>query len=187
VVSTLGQVVAEADVVLSVVPPGAAEEVAWDYVKVASLWRSSGLYVDLNSIGPDLTGALARRIEQAGGSFVDGAVNGLAKNLETGGTLFVSGARSMEVAKLFEGIVRVQNLGPRAGAASMMKMLLSGMSKGVCGLFIELAVAAQRQGMLHGMMEATGQIYPGIMDVVLRMLPTYVHGARRRWRSCRGR
>src|SRR5947207_2171998 len=70
--------------------------------------------------------------------------------------------------------------GERPGRASAMKMLLSGLSKGVCGLFVETALVAERQGMLAEMTEAYAQIYPGIMAVVERMLPTYPQHAGRR-------
>ena len=61
-----------------------------------------------------------------------------------------------------------------------MKMLLAGISKGTCGLFLELAVLADRREMLPELIEATNRIYPGIGQLVERMLPTYaVHAARR--------
>jgi hypothetical protein len=71
-------------------------------------------------------------------------------------------------------------LGEVVGRASGMKMLLSGVSKGICGLFVELAVAAERQGMLAEFSEATARIYPGIWALVERMVPTYpAHAGRR--------
>jgi 3-hydroxyisobutyrate dehydrogenase-like beta-hydroxyacid dehydrogenase len=111
-------------------------------------------------------------------------VNGLAKNLTTTATLYLSGPRAAEVAGLVGGLVgggmRVNMLGDRPGRASAMKMLLSGLSKGVCALFVETALVAKRQGMLPEMVEAYGQIYPGVTAVVDRMLPTYARHAGRR-------
>ena len=79
---------------------------------------------------------------------MDAAVNGLAHNAASSGTLFLSGPRAAEVARLFAGTMRVQELGSEPGSASAMKMLLGGLSKGLCALFLELALLAREQGML---------------------------------------
>jgi 3-hydroxyisobutyrate dehydrogenase-like beta-hydroxyacid dehydrogenase len=74
----------------------------------------------------------------------------------------------------------VRVLGNEPGRASAMKMVLSGVSKGVCALFLELALVARRQGMLAEMLDASAGIYPGIASLVDRMLPTYSRHAGRR-------
>jgi len=180
VLPSLADVVRSADVVISVVPPAAAEDVAASYCGLTSLAPAGALYVDLNAIRPDLAETLAARLAACGRGFVDAAVNGLAKNLTTTATLYLSGPRASEVAALVGSGMRVNVLGDRPGRASAMKMLLSGLSKGVCALFVETALIAQRQGMLPEMVEAYGQIYPGVTAVVDRMLPTYARHAGRR-------
>jgi len=176
----LAAVVREADIVLSLVPPGAAAEVARAYCAHVHLAPTRGLYVDVNSVGPELAAAMAARINGCGHEFVDAAINGLAKNLATGGTLYLSGGRAGDVARLFEGTMRVHVLGDEAGKASAMKMLLSGLSKGVCALMTELALVAQGRHMLPEMVDAVSEIYPGVWALVERMLPTYPkHAARR--------
>lgn len=178
--STIAEVVREADVILSLVPPAAAMDVARDYARLAHLAPSDALFVDLNSIGPALAIELSQAVEQGGRDFVDGAINGLASRFKSGGTLFLSGIRAGEVAALFEGVTRVQVLGPEAGAASAMKMMLSGLSKGICALYGELALAARKQGMLRELLEASSQIYPEVTGLAQRMLPTYAQHAGRR-------
>jgi 3-hydroxyisobutyrate dehydrogenase-like beta-hydroxyacid dehydrogenase len=177
---TISEVIREAQIVLSLVPPAAAADVARRFAALAQLAPLETVFVDLNSISPALAVELGGTIERSGRSFVDGAINGLASRLGDGGTLFLSGARASEVAAVFEGVTRVQVLGPEVGAASSMKMLLSGISKGVCALYAELALVAERQGVLDGMLDASSQIYPEVTNLVRRMLPTYaLHSARR--------
>jgi 3-hydroxyisobutyrate dehydrogenase-like beta-hydroxyacid dehydrogenase len=180
VLPTLADVVRTADVVISVVPPAAAEDVAAAYCELAPLAPAGALYVDLNAIRPELAETLATRLAGCGRGFVDAAVNGLAKNLTTTATLYLSGPRAPEVAALVEGGTRVRILEDHPGRASAMKMLLSGLSKGLCALFVETALVAERQGMLAEMTDAYGQIYPGVMAVIERMLPTYAQHAGRR-------
>jgi 3-hydroxyisobutyrate dehydrogenase-like beta-hydroxyacid dehydrogenase len=180
VVDSLSDVVRRAEVVISLVSTAAASEVADEYCRLADVAPPSAIFVDANSVGPELTDVLAAKIAATGRDFVDAAINGLAKNLTTSGTLFLSGARSNEIAALFGDAVRVRVLGDAPGRASAMKMLLGGMSKGLCALFLELASMAQQRDMLPEMLEATTAIYPGMMMVIDRMLPTYAQHAGRR-------
>src|SRR5881392_835936 len=53
VLPSLEDVVRTADVVISVVPPAAAEEVAEAYCRHAPLAPAGALYVDLNAIRPE--------------------------------------------------------------------------------------------------------------------------------------
>jgi 3-hydroxyisobutyrate dehydrogenase-like beta-hydroxyacid dehydrogenase len=180
VLDSMADVIGQSDVIISLVPPAAAEQVAAAYCKLAHLAPPAALFVDANSISPELAAALAGQVEHRGRSFIDAAINGLAKTLAGNGTLFLSGARADEVAGLFDGAMRVQLLGADPGRASAMKMLLSGLSKGVCALFTELALLADRQQMLPELIEASARIYPGIWALVERMLPTYPRHAARR-------
>ena len=184
ILDSIADVVAHSDVVISVVSPSAAEEVAELYCAEAHRAPADALYVDLNSIGPELAMTLAERVASSGRGFVDGAINGLAKNLTTNlttaATLFLSGPRASDVADLVGEQLRVRLLGHEFGRASAMKMLLSGLSKGVCALFAETALTAHRRGMLDEMIAAYEQIYPGIMTLIQRMFPTYSEHAARR-------
>jgi 3-hydroxyisobutyrate dehydrogenase-like beta-hydroxyacid dehydrogenase len=180
VLNSFADVVAESDVLISIVPPSAAEEVVESYCAHAHRAPAGAVYVDLNSISPELATTLSERIAATGRAFVDGAINGLARNLTTSGTLFLSGSRAAEVGILFGDRVRVRLLGDECGRASAMKMLLSGLSKGVCALFAETALIAHRRGMLDEMVVAYEQIYPGMMTLIQRMFPTYSQHAERR-------
>ena len=180
VLDSLTTVARKADVIISLVPPAAAAEVAEAYAKVMHLAPAGVVYVDANSVSPESAAGIAETITRKGGSFVDAAINGLAKNLTTSGTLFLSGTRAEDVAELFGDVVRVRVLGAEVGTASTMKMLLGGLSKGLCGLFLELALVADRRGMLGEMLKAAHEIYPGMQQVVDRMLPTYAEHASRR-------
>ena len=101
VLDSLAAVARESHVVLSLVPPNAASDLAKAYCQVAPLAPPSALFVDANSIGPELAAELAAKLADCGHDFVDGAINGLASKISTGGTLFLSGSRAPEVAKLF--------------------------------------------------------------------------------------
>jgi 3-hydroxyisobutyrate dehydrogenase-like beta-hydroxyacid dehydrogenase len=180
VLPSLADVVRESSVVFSLVETSAAAQVAQSYAALADAAPKRAIYVDANSIGPELAKQIGATIAAAGVDFIDASINGLAKHLSTGGTLYLSGPRADEVAQLVGPAVRVRVLGSEIGRASAMKMLLGGLTKGMCGLFLELAMLAHRRGMLPEMMEACTMIYPGITVVIDRMLPTYARHAGRR-------
>jgi 3-hydroxyisobutyrate dehydrogenase-like beta-hydroxyacid dehydrogenase len=180
VVPSLADVVRQAEIVISLVPPSAAIETADAWCALAASSPAGAIYVDMNSIGPELAATLARKVEAHGRDFVDAAINGSAANVAKSGTLFLSGQRAAEIAAFMGDSIRTKVLGDQPGRASAMKMLLSGISKGLCALFVETAVVARRQDMLGEMIEAATGIYPGVMAVVERMLPTYAQHAARR-------
>src|SRR5215831_20421403 len=73
---TVGRLVAECDVVLSIMDPGAA--VGFARVAADAL-RATGrhtLIVDCNAIAPDTVHAIADLIEKAGGRFLDAGIIG---------------------------------------------------------------------------------------------------------------
>jgi 3-hydroxyisobutyrate dehydrogenase-like beta-hydroxyacid dehydrogenase len=174
-------VVRTASVLLSLVPPGAALQVAEEVRAALDPSRSDQpTYVDLNSLSPDTAHAIAGLFAGTGVEFVDGAISGPAARLEKGCVLYLSGPQAARVAALFEGRMALQVLGDRPGQASTIRMLLSGLTKGVVALFVEMALAARQAGVLDRLLTAYRGSYPGIMEVVERSLPTYpLHAARR--------
>ena len=181
-VDNLREVVGSAETLLVLVPPAAALEVAQQVRKELPA-RTCGdrlVYVDLNSVSPATVQNVAALFTGMPVDFVDGAISGPASRLATGCTLYLSGMRAEEVAELFEGKMAVRVLGDAPGQASALRMLLSGLTKGVIALFVEMALAARQAGILDRTLAAYRASYPGIMEVVDRTLPTYpAHAARR--------
>lgn len=180
VMQSFSDVVRHADIFISLVPPDAAESVASQYVQCSREQSKYKVYVDANSISPLTARRIAALVAESGAEFVDAAINGLAKNLLTTGTLFLSGSASDRVAQVFGDAVRTVNLGPEAGKASAMKMMLSSLAKGISGLFIETALLAERQDISADFYAACREIYPGLWALVERMVPTYSEHASRR-------
>jgi hypothetical protein len=59
-------------------------------------------------------------------------------------------------------------------------MIVSGIPKGLSALFLETMLFAQDMHLLSEAIEACDEIYPSIMEVIRRMLPTYPQHAGRR-------
>src|SRR4029077_5340624 len=89
-------------------------------------------------------------------------------------------SRSVALSDHFGFILRVKVGGDAPGQASALKMVLSCLPKGLIGLFSETMLFAREMGLLDEAMEICNEFYPGVMEVVKRMLPTYPQHAARR-------
>jgi len=140
-VGTLHALVAESEIVLSICPPGIAEDVAGQ-VAAAGF---EGLYVEANAISPHRAERIA---STAGLNVVDGSI--LAKGAID---LYLSGAtRDVQwVAALFEGTdVHALPLPGGIGAASALKMAFGGWNK----IGVLLAAQAHAIAAAYGVDEA---------------------------------
>jgi len=145
---SVGEVVAAADVVLSIVPPDQAEAVA------AGL-DGARLLADLNAISPET----ARRIAPD----VDGSISGGPPRESEPGrtTIYLSGPRAGEVAELpFDG-VNVVVVGGEVGAASAVKMSTASFYKGSVALLTQALRAADHYGVLDHVVRDLGDTAAG--------------------------
>lgn len=136
----LEELLARADVVLSICPPHAALDVA----RAAAGFR--GLYCDANAVSPATAREVGAVVEAEGARFVDGGIVG-GPPTEPGTRLYLSGAAAGEVAALFTGtLLEPVVLGDEPGTASALKMCYAGWSKASAALLIALAEAADALG-----------------------------------------
>ncbi|MGH3503499.1 MAG: DUF1932 domain-containing protein [Nocardioidaceae bacterium] len=135
-VSTLA---ARSDIVISVCPPHAAEDVA------ASVSGFSGTYVDANAVSPDTVRAVAGHLP--GAAFVDGGIVGPPPH-EPGTTrLYVSGPHADQVVTLFAGSnLETVTVPGAVGAASSVKMAYAAWTKGTAALILAIRSLARSEG-----------------------------------------
>jgi 3-hydroxyisobutyrate dehydrogenase-like beta-hydroxyacid dehydrogenase len=180
VVDSLGEVLNRSDVVMSLVSPGAALSVARDVAAHMEGSSRNLLYIDANSISPMTVAQISEVLCHVSIDFVDASIFGLASQLRQRGTLYLSGSHAKELSGQLEPIMRVKVVGDIPGQASALKMIVSGIPKGLSVLFIETMLFAQEMHLLNEAIEACDEIYPSIMEVIRRMLPTYPQHAARR-------
>ena len=149
----LDSVVATADVVLSIVPPEAAEHVAEDLAARASAASVRPLIVDLNAIAPETSRRLAEVIRGAGCDYVDGSISG-PPPWSTGTTrIYLSGERASDVAALrLTGVERIV-VGAEIGSASAVKMSTASVYKGTSALLAHALLAAHANGVLEHVLD----------------------------------
>lgn len=141
-VSTLPELLARSDIVISLCPPAAAEELASDVAEHAF----TGLYVEANAINPER----AQRITALLGSdatVVDGGVVGSPPVDGKTPTLYLSGpaAAAEHIKALFSGTaVRTAVLGTEVGKASALKLSYASFQK-TSRVLVALAVGMARE------------------------------------------
>ncbi len=134
---------AASDLVVSVCPPHAAEEVA----RAVAAAGFGGLYLDANAISPARARRVGEVIAAAGARLVDGGIIG-GPAWQAGSTrLYLSGPDAGEVAALFaDGPFEAVTLAGPPGAASALKMAYAAYTKGSAALVAGILAVATREG-----------------------------------------
>ena|SRR5437868_5589943 len=179
-VDSLDEVLKHSDVVISLVSPAAALSVARNVAAHIKGSTRTLLYVDANSISPMTVTQISEALRHVPVDVVDASIFVLASQLRQRGILYLSGLRAKELADQFGPLLRVKTVGDMPGQASALKLIISGMTKGLNGLFVEQMLFAQNMHLLNEALETCDEIYPSIMEVIRRLLPTYPQHARRR-------
>jgi 3-hydroxyisobutyrate dehydrogenase-like beta-hydroxyacid dehydrogenase len=144
---TLHALAAGSDVVLSVCPPHAAEDVARE-VAAAGF---AGTFVDGNAVAPGTARRIAELVAPA--RPVDGGIVGPPPSRPGTTRLHLSGDGAVEVAALFDGTTvetRVHPGGP--GAASAVKVCFAAWTKGTSALLLAIRALAEAEGVTDGLL-----------------------------------
>ena len=160
----LQEVVAEADVVLSIVPPGEAGAVAGAVAAAAAETGGRPLVADLNAVSPATVRRLDGTLAAAGLELVDGSISGPPPRPGGATRLYLSGPRADVVAALgFVGAEPIV-LGPAVGTASALKMCTASVYKGTALLLAHALGTAQAEGVLDPALADLRASFPELLD-----------------------
>lgn len=175
-VPTLAELLNRSDIVLSLCPPAAAEDLARDVAR----HRFAGVYVEANAINPERTQRIATLLEP-GATVVDGGVVGSPPVGGKSPTLYLSGPddATARIEALFSGTaVRAAVLGVEVGKASALKLAYAAFQK-TSRVLVALAVGMARE---HGVDQELVEVASRRTDSYLAE-PGYVaKTAARAWR-----
>jgi 3-hydroxyisobutyrate dehydrogenase-like beta-hydroxyacid dehydrogenase len=174
--ATVADLVAQAEVVLSICPPGAALAVA---AEVAAL-GFGGTYVDANAVAPATAMEVARIVE-AGATFVDGDLIGGPVRPGGATRLYLSGPAAGAVAGLFAqpDDPQVVVLGDGPAAASALKMCYAAWTKGTSALLLAIDAAARSGGVRDALIAEWERTQP---DVPVRLEAAVIGTPTKAWR-----
>ncbi len=136
-------------IMLSVVPPGAAENVA-DQVATQGF---EGTFADLNAISPQRAQRIGQRLESDGIEFVDGGIIGPPAWRPRTTWLCLSGRNSNTIAACFtNGPLQTETLSDRVGDGSALKMCYGAYTKGHTALIAGVLGTAGNLGVRESLM-----------------------------------
>jgi len=139
--------IANADFLLSIVPPGEAKGLAEKLKPALRASNHKPVYVDCNAVSPQTVAEIVATLDEADCPFVDGGIIGPPPKPDSSRTkIYVSGAEAPRVAVLNDYGLQIRVMDGKAGDASALKMCYGALNKGVVALGSALALAAERAG-----------------------------------------
>lgn len=170
-VGSLNHLVAESDIILSVLVPSAATEAA---DQIAAAIRTTGkpiLYADCNAIAPQKVKSIEQIIQSAGGQFVDAAIIGPPPRIPNRTRIYASGLRASELAQLRDYGLDIRVTGDQVGQASGLKMCYAALTKGLTAIATELLIAAHLLGQEDQLWTELSASQPELVSILKRSIP----------------
>jgi len=163
---------AEADFVLSIIPPGEAVATAQRFAPILTRAAKKPIFVDCNAVNPDTIARAAAVIAPTGCGFVDaGIIGGPPKEGYKGPTFYASGPRAGDFAALKQLGLKIHVLDGPIGAASAVKMSYAGITKGLQALGAAMMLAATRAGTADDLRAELEQSQPALLAWFDRQIP----------------
>jgi 3-hydroxyisobutyrate dehydrogenase-like beta-hydroxyacid dehydrogenase len=180
-VSSLPALVNNVDLIVSIVVPFAALDVAAKVAQAAAqAARADLLYLDANAISPMTAEQIGNTLADSGVEFVDGCIIGSAAKIDKGAVIYVSGPQASRVEELRHCGLAVKVLGPVVAQASAFKVVYAGLTKGLQGLFVELLMGARKFGLLDEITKRYEESFPGLLDKIApSIIGLRIHAGRR--------
>ena len=143
----LETLVSEVGVILSILPPEAAPEIARAVAAAMCATGKAPPYADCNAVSPETTRAIGETIGAAGADFIDGGIIGLAPGKSDRPVrIYVSGPTAEIMSELGGDGIAIRPCGTEIGRASAVKMCYAAISKGTNTLHTATLIAAEALG-----------------------------------------
>jgi 3-hydroxyisobutyrate dehydrogenase-like beta-hydroxyacid dehydrogenase len=171
----------QADLFLSIVPPGEALALARRFAPLLERANKKPVYLDCNAVNPQTMSRIGEVVTATGAKFIAAGIIGPPpKPVSSNTKLYVSGPAAHEVAVLndFGLIVRVLD-GPLTAAAAL-KMSYAGITKGFTALAAAMMLAATRGGSAEALKAELGESQAPLQNWLNRQVPS-MYGKAYRW------
>jgi putative dehydrogenase len=172
---------AEADFLLSIVPPGEALALARRLVPVLTAANRKPIYVECNAVSPQTMLQIADVIGKTGCRFVAAGIIGPPPKPGTSNTKFyASGTAAKDFAKLNDYGLIVRVLDGELTAAPALKMSYAGITKGFTALGAAMMLAATRGGAADALKAELAESQQPLLGFLSRQMPG-MYGKAYRW------
>ena len=163
---------ADADFLLSIVPPGEALALAKRLAPVLSAANTKPTYVDCNAVSPRTMQAIADVVLETGCPFVAACIIGPPPKPGSSNTKFyASGGAASDFARLNDYGLIVRVLDGELTAASALKMSYAGITKGFTALAAAMLLAATRAGAGDALHAELDESQPALLGWLTQQVP----------------
>lgn len=163
---------AQADFLLSIVPPGDALALAQRLAPVLIAANDKPAYVECNAINPDTVTKIEAVIAETGCPFVGAGIIGPPpKTGSTNTKIYASGPAAPNFATLNDYGLIVRVLDGPVTAASALKMSYAGITKGLTALASAMMLASERGGGAGALRAELAESQPQLLAWFSRSVP----------------
>jgi 3-hydroxyisobutyrate dehydrogenase-like beta-hydroxyacid dehydrogenase len=163
---------AEADFLLSIIPPGEALALATRLAPVLTAANRKPVYVECNAVSPPTMLKIAKVIAATGCAFVGAGIIGPPPKPGTTNTkIYASGSAARDFARLNDYGLIVRVLDGPLTAASALKMSYAGITKGFTALGAAMMLAASRGGSAAALRAELAESRPDLLRYLSNQVP----------------
>ncbi|MFN5016056.1 DUF1932 domain-containing protein [Bradyrhizobium sp.] len=164
--------IANADIILSIVPPGEAVALAEQLATLINRNAKKPVVVDCNAVNVETIRTIEDIVLSSGARLVDAAIIGLPPKPGTKGPAFyVSGDAAGDIAVLGQLGLDLRLIEGPIGSASALKMSYAGINKGLTGLGAAMVLAATRAGAADALRDELALSLPQVQARLANALP----------------
>ena len=174
-VSTDAELVAQADFILSIVPPGDAVALARRLAPAIKQAARKIIYVDCNAISPQTADRIGDVLKDTGCIYVDAGIIGPPPGANSRTIFYASGPGAKEFDRLAAYGLSIRLMEGPNGAASAMKLSYAGITKGCTAICAAMMLGATRGGTAEQLLQELSESQPLLLNwmrsFVTRMPP----------------
>jgi 3-hydroxyisobutyrate dehydrogenase-like beta-hydroxyacid dehydrogenase len=164
--------VADADFILSVVPPGQALALAERLKGPLAKAKRNPIYIDCNAVAPETAEEIAQTLTGLPIRFADGGIIGGPPRDAYSPALYVSGDDATAAGKLNNYGIRTRPLDGPVGMASALKMSYGGLTKGFTAIGTAIMLGAMRAGCAGALVQELSESRPQDLAWLSRQVPS---------------
>jgi 3-hydroxyisobutyrate dehydrogenase-like beta-hydroxyacid dehydrogenase len=160
-----------ADFLLSILPPGEAENLARRLAPTLAALARKPIYVDCNAVSPQTVERIAAVVAPTGAGFVDAGIIGGPPRPGYSPHIYASGPAVGATRVLRDWGIDWRTIDGPIGAASGLKMSYAGITKGITALGSAMMLGAARFGCAEALVAELAASQPTIFKYLSASIP----------------
>ena len=163
-VATDDEFAAQADFILSIVPPGDAVALAQRLAPAIRRAGRKAVYVDCNAVSPQTAARIGDALDGSGCTYVDAGIIGPPPGPNARTIFYASGPGAKEFERLAAYGLTIRIMDGPNGAASAMKLSYAGITKGCTAIGAAMMLGATRGGTADALLQELSESQPMLLN-----------------------